>query len=355
MTSSTEIRRANTFPELEILADAWAKLPGADCNPLLTHDWFCAAATTLHPGRRLAVITAWREGQLVGAAPLVEARRGAARWLEFIGSEPLYEPCDFLYQDPAVLADLVRYLLALRLPMALQRVPADGPVARLVGAGTRGRLFRLPGAPCNRVDTHGTWHDYLSGRSGQCRAGFPRKRRLFESRGLYRFESISPGPLQSDSWLDELVRIESTGWKFANGSALALRPHLQSFLREISRRFAARGQLRINLLRCDRQTVAVQWLLEYGGRLWELKVGYDEQWSRASPGRLLLWESLRSAFEREIDAYEFLGAGDGQQSAWATGSRPLETLVWYPYSGAGFAAAATDATRRLLRYARGST
>jgi CelD/BcsL family acetyltransferase involved in cellulose biosynthesis len=355
MTSPVEIRRASTLPELDALADAWARLPGSSCSPLLTHDWFCAAATTLHPGRRLAVITAWREGQLVGVAPLVEVRRGAARWLEFIGSEPLYEPCDFLYQDPAVIEGLVRHLLDLRLPMALQRVPADGPVARCVGAGTRGRLFRLPGAPCNRVDTHGTWHDYLSGRSGQCRAGFPRKRRLLESQGAVRFESVAPGPLQLDTWLDELMRIESSGWKLANGSALLVRPRLQAFLREVSRRFAHRGQLRVNLLHCGTQTVAVQWLLEYGGRLWELKVGYDERWSRTSPGRLLLWESLQFAFEKGVDAYEFLGAGDGQQAAWATSSRSLETLVWYPYSGAGIVAAATDAARRLLSYARGST
>jgi CelD/BcsL family acetyltransferase involved in cellulose biosynthesis len=355
MTSSAEIKRASTFPELQALADAWAKLPGVDCNPLLTHDWFCAAATTLHPGRRLAVITAWREGQLVGAAPLVEVRRGAARWLEFIGSEPLYEPCDFLYQDPAIIEDLVRHLFDLRLPMALQRVPAEGPVARSLSAQGRGWLFRVPGASCSRVDTHGTWHDYLRGRSDECRAGYPQRRRILESCGVVRFESVSPRPLQSDTLLDELVRVESTGWKLANGSALVLRPQLQSFLREVSRRFAARSQLRVNLLRCNEQTVAVQWLLEYGGRLWELKIGYDERWHRASPGRLLLWESLRMAFQRGLDAHEFLGVGDGQQPMWATGSLPLETLVWYPISGAGFVAAATDVVRRILRYARGST
>jgi CelD/BcsL family acetyltransferase involved in cellulose biosynthesis len=355
MTSPVEIRRASTLPELDALADAWARLPGSCCSPLLTHDWFCAAATTLHPDRRLAVITAWREGQLVGVAPLVEVRRGAARWLEFIGSEPLYEPCDFLYQDPAVIEDLVRHLLDLRLPMALQRVPADGPVVRSLNAQRRGWLFRVPGAPCSRVDTHGTWNDYLRGRSAECRAGYPQRRRILESLGVVRFESVSPDRPQSDTLLDELMRVESTGWKLANGSALVLRPHLQSFFREVSRRFAARGQLRVNLLRCDQQTVAIQWLLEFGGRLWELKIAYDERWRRASPGRLLLWESLRMAFQRGFDAHEFLGAGDGQQPTWATGALPLETLVWYPNSAAGFMAAATDILRRIRRYARGST
>jgi len=355
MTSSAEIRRASTFQELEALADAWAKLPGADCNPLLTHDWFCAAATTLHPGRRLAVITAWRQGQLVGAAPLVEVRRGAARWLEFIGSEPLYEPCDFLYRDPAIIEDLVRYLFDLRLPTALQRVPADGPVARSLSAQGRGWLFRLPGAPSNRVDTHGSWNNYLQGRSDECRAGYPQRRRVLESCGVVRFESVTPDSVQSDTLLAELARVESTGWKLENGSALVLRPHLQSFFREISRRFAGRSQLRVNLLRCDEQTVAIQWLLEYGGRLWELKIAYDDRWRRASPGRLLLWESLRMTFQRGLDAHEFLGAGDGQQPTWATGSLPLETLVWYPNSAAGVVAAATDVIGRIRRYARGST
>jgi CelD/BcsL family acetyltransferase involved in cellulose biosynthesis len=103
------------------------------------------------------------------------------------------------------------------------------------------------------------------------------------------------------------------------------------------------------------QIVAMQWLIEQGGRLWELKTAYDAQWGRASPGRLLIWATLRDAFDRGIEAFEFLGAGDGQQAAWTTHSEPLDTLVWYPYSWTGIAAAGFDFARMLLRHARGST
>ena len=93
-------------------------------------------------------------------------------------------------------------------------------------------------------------------------------------------------------------------------------------------------------------------LLEHGQRYWEIKIGYRESVSRASPGRLLLWESLHAAFNRGLRSYEFLGSGDGQQPDWATSSQALHTLVYYPWTAAGIWALATDAAARVLRQLR---
>jgi CelD/BcsL family acetyltransferase involved in cellulose biosynthesis len=355
MTGPVELRRAESLADLAALAPAWRELPGAGANPLLTHDWFCAAAATLHAGERLAVFTAWDEGHLAAAAPLVEAKRGPARWLEFIGSRPLYEPCDFLYRDDAALELLVRHIARLRHPLALHRVPADGPLARLMAAQRGGVLVRLVGSQCLRVEITGTWANHLHGRSSRCRRGFPQQRRRLSSDGELRFEFLQPEPSRLDSLLDEFVQVESAGWKLANGSALSTRPALLAFLRSLSHRFAARRQLRVHLLHCGARIAAAQWMLEYGGRLWELKIGYDERWREMSPGQLLLWETLRDAFERQFGAFEFLGTGDGRQRWWATSAESLETLVWYPYSAAGVVAAGTDAAQRVLRFVRGLT
>lgn len=354
MNSHLQLQVVDSLRNLDALSVEWHTLPGADLSPLLSHAWHSAAARSLHPDARLAVITVWQDSQLAGLAPLVERRRGPVKWLEFIGSRALYEPCDFLYRDTRALDALVHHILARRQPLALQRIPAGGPLARAVTAAHRGRLVCIHGAPCNRVDARGTWQDYLAGRSAQCRAGFPRKRRHLEAHGPARVEFVTPAPGQADSWLEEFMKVEAASWKSTSGSSLTQRPALQAFFRDASRRFAARGALRVHLLRVGDQIVAMQWLIEQGGRLWELKTAYDERWSRASPGRLLIWATLRDAFDRGITAYEFLGAGDGQQAAWTTHAEPLDTLVWYPYSWIGMAAGGFDATRSLLRHALGS-
>jgi CelD/BcsL family acetyltransferase involved in cellulose biosynthesis len=355
LITSMQLRCVDSAAGLEAIAAAWRELPGARANPLLSHDWFCAAADTLHAGERLAVHTAWHAGRLAAAAPLVEVKRGPARWLEFIGSRHLYEPCDFLYQDQEALEFLVRRLVHRRRPLALHRVPKDGPVSRLMAAQRTGILFRMSGSQCLRVDVTGTWAEYLDGRSSHCRRGFPQQRRKMSADGELRFEFLQPEPSQLDALLDDFVRVESSGWKLASGSALSKRAALLAFVRNASHRFSAQRQLRVHVLRCGGQTAAAQWMLEYGGRLWELKIGYDERWREMSPGRLLLWETLQGAFARQLEAFEFLGTGDGQQCWWATSAQSLETLVWYPYSMAGVAAALTDASHRALRFIRGST
>ncbi len=342
-------RLIDTLPDLEALANAWRHLPDVTANPLLSHDWFCAAAGTLHCNQRLQVATVWRGQELVASAPLIETRRGGVSWLEFIGSTPLYEPCNLLYTDADALAELVRYLIALRRPLALQRVPAGEELAAALRRVGSGRLVAIHSASCSRVDLRGSWDAYLARRSSECRAGFPRKRRQLAAGGFVTFESLSPDPAGTTALLDEFVRVEASSWKLGAESAVAVRPRMEAFFRELARRFAARGEVRLCFLRCDDRAVAAQLGLQYGGRIWELKIGYDDLWHAASPGRLLLWLMLRGAFAEGLEAYEFLGAGDGQQAAWSTSEQRLQTLVYYPYSIGGAAAATIDAGGALIR------
>jgi CelD/BcsL family acetyltransferase involved in cellulose biosynthesis len=271
------------------------------------------------------------------------------RRLEFIGTTDLYEPCGLLFRSGNALAELVSYLVALRRPLYLQRVPADGGLVAALRSAGSGRLVSVRSASCNRVDLTGSWGAYLAGRSRECRAGFPRKWKQLSTGGKVTFESLAPDPDDAATLLDEFQRVEASSWKFGAGSAVTTRPHLREFFRELSRRFAARGQVRMCFLRCDGRAVAAQIGLHYGDRIWELKVGYDERWRAASPGRLLLWQMLRDAFTRGMAAYEFLGTGDGQQTAWSTSEQRLQTLVFYPYSIRGAVAAATDASDALIR------
>jgi len=338
-----------TLEKFEAIAGLWNSLPGVAENPLLSHDWFCAAAGTLHRDQRLQVVTIWGGDKVLAAAPLVESRHGVVSRLEFIGSRALYEPCDLLYRDSDSLDELARQLIALRRPLVLQRVPAGrGLVAtfRFVGSG---KVLPIRSQPCKRVDLTGSWEQYLAKRSGECRAGFPYKRRKLAAIGAVTFEALTPDAATAAELVDEFVRVEAGSWKLATGSALSARPRMEAFFRDLSRRFAERGQLRLCFLRCGRQAVAAQLGLQFADRIWELKAAYDQRWQAASPGRLLLWESLRDAFAKGLKSYEFLGAGDGQQAWWSTSEQPLQTLVYYPYAIGGAIAVGADVGGALVR------
>lgn len=335
--------------DFHALAGAWDELPGVIEDPLLSHDWLSTAAVELHRDQRLQVATIWRGDQLAAAAPLVEVLRGRTVWLEFIGSRSLFEPCNVLFRDDGALNELVRFLVALRRPIAFRRLPLQSEFASTLRRASSGLVVRVNSSPCRHVDTLGPWDSYLIGRSRECAEGFPRKRAKLAAGGVVAFELLIPDPSTTELLLDEFITVEASSWKSATGSALSQNPHMEAFFRELLLRFSARGQARFFFLRCGRRAVAAQFSLHYASRIWELKTGFDANWRAASPGRLLLFEMLRDTFSSGQRSYEFLGSGDGQQADWSTGERRLQTLVLYPYSFRGLVALAGDFGHALAR------
>jgi len=347
------VKVLTTREALDAAAAEWDRLPAAQADPLLSHRWMMAA-TSLHASDRLHVVCGHRDSRTVAIAPLVATRRNGIHRLEFIGSAVLYEPCDLLAEGDGERDRLCESLVALKLPLLLQRVAANsGTEAALRRAARgRGRLVKATSAPSHRVDIQGDWDAFLAGRSSQLRSGLRRKRKILEQAGPATFDALRPNPDELPSVLEEAFDVEADGWKGAAGTALKLNDRLREFVCDLAHRFAETGDLRVCFLRTGGRAVAMSILLEFDRRLWEIKIGYRESAARASPGRLLLWEILHDAFSRGLTSYEFLGAGDGQQPDWATSSRSLVTLVYYPNTLTGFSAACFGLAGRILRRLR---
>ena len=116
------------------------------------------------------------------------------------------------------------------------------------------------------------------------------------------------------------------------------------------------GTVRFGFLDVDHRTVAAQLSVEYADRLWVLKIGYDQAWSRCSPGWQLLAEMMRYAFERKLKSYEFLGSDEPWLHRWDTEERDFSTLVCYPHTMLGLYGLAADAIGRVqARIGRGRT
>lgn len=343
-----------TRAEFSALAGQWDALPQARENPLFSHRWLAAAADAFHEDGELHVVTLCRDGRLLAAAPLATIVRAGVSRLEFIGASVLHEPAALLAEDAAALRALCGALVDARRPLVLQRVAPESGLRPALQEAARGRGFMMTvqSAPCLRVENPGSWEAYLAGRSSEVRGGLRRKRALLERDGTVAFDALRPGAADLAQVLAEAFEVEADGWKSASGTAIRSNAALGRFVEGLAARFAENGQLRVCFLRAGPRALAMAILLEYAHRLWEIKIGYRESAGRASPGRLLLWETLRDAFGRGLLGYEFLGSGDRQQPDWATGATSLETLAYYPWTAAGFRALATDAATSLGRKLR---
>ena len=128
---------------------------------------------------------------------------------------------------------------------------------------------------------------------------------------------------------------------------------MRRFFLDYCERAARTGGCRFAFLDIGGRSVAAQLSVVWQERLWVLKIGYDEAWSRCSPGWLLLAETLRDAFDRGLRSYEFLGSDEPWLHAWPATTREFSTLQYYSPGWAGWCGRSIDvAARTAGRLAR---
>lgn len=142
-----------------------------------------------------------------------------------------------------------------------------------------------------------------------------------------------------DTWespyLTEFYNLEMSGWKGKRGSAIACSPSTQLFYDEITRAATKFGYLTVHVLRFDGRTVAAQLGLEYGRHYYSLKISYDEQYASASPGHLLVEQTLRDCIRRGVLEYDTLGPTAQWKRKWTTNARPHSNCYIFRKSARG--------------------
>jgi CelD/BcsL family acetyltransferase involved in cellulose biosynthesis len=334
---------------LEAMASEWDILAESIGLPMLSHAWVFSCAATLHRDDELHVITVRVRGALAGAAPLVARNRAGITRLELIGSSYLGEPSGLLYDSDEALEMLVRAIANTRRPILLSRIPASSPVIARLRSCARGRslVAAKPVTGTVAVSIASGWEAYLARLSSRRRYDLRRARRRAEEAGRVTIRIHSPRPEEAEGMFAEFVRIESAGWKDRNGSSLKQRHGLRQFFSHYAFLASRSGILRFSFLDVDANAVAAQISVEYADRLWVLKIGYDESWSRCSPGWQLLAETMRYAFERKLKSYEFLGSDEPWLHGWDTEGRDLSTLTCYPTTLLGMYGLASDTFGRV--------
>jgi len=316
------------------LADEWNRLASRFKTPLLRHEWFTSCAEAFCPPGKLSIMVGREEGEIVVIAPLVSNPSFGVRRLEILGTAVLGELSGFLYKDDRSLADLMNVILASRRPLLFRGLLSDSPEIRCLKEVRHSRLsygesaeFASPWVP---VST--SWEKFYPTISSSWRSTLRRAQRRAEEIGPVQYEFVTPTPETLGQYLPEMFRVESAGWKSRTGTALQASAVLSRFFHGYATSAARLGMLQFAFLRIGGKPVAAQFLIVYGGRLWVLKVGYDEAYSRCSPGILLMHRVVQYAFEQSFEAFEFLGANEPWTGIWKPELHRHEMYRRYPLS-----------------------
>jgi CelD/BcsL family acetyltransferase involved in cellulose biosynthesis len=341
---------AELAPGLAGLHAEWEELAArTGASPFARPGWAGAWERAFAPGG-VEHVTVRRAGELVALAA-VRRRPGLLE-----GAANVHSPAPpALALDAAAARELAGALVE-RAPTALSlaMLHPEGALAVALrdAAGAAGRpvaerlLQRSP-----QVEVRDTWEAYAATRGRGLLSDLRRRSRRLAERG--QVSIAEAGPEDARAAFEALLALEAASWKGARGTAMASRPATRRFYSEIVDWAAARGSLRLAVLRLEERPLAALLGLEEDGVHYLLKCAYDPAEAAHSPVKILLREAVEGAFERGLRRVELMGSAEPYKLAWATATEPRVAIQAFSGSPAGRAAwAAAAYARPLARRAR---
>lgn len=338
---SLSVATITTLEEAERLADPWSVLMenALDREPFLTPEWYLAWWRAFGDGE-MRLLAVRRGERLVGVAPFrirEERLLGASRKILRMWSNPFSNRVGpVLHREHATVASHA-ILDALHESAGSWSVARLGPLAR-DRAGCR--------ALCDALDERGarwgarkrhrspfvelpdSWKAFEESLSGSYRRSLRRKwRGIREGREV----TCRTGGSSPDD-ADLAFEISRHTWQHEAGTGICSRPAIEAFYRELADVASRRGWLRTAYLFVDGTPAAYEFNLLHRGTLYNLKLGYHQDFADLSPGLVLKQAVLRRAVSEGVEVYDLLGEAEPYKMRWTSRVRPL-VEVWIHRSG----------------------
>ena len=321
------------------LADEWQDLAErAQAAPFLYPGWVRAWRAAFGVGD-LRLFTARRSGRLVGLVPM-QLRRGALRSTTNAHT-PEFELLALDEETADALASAVFAESARE--VAVGPLDVDGRGLRALRAaahasGYRTMLRPAVRAPYLRLASDVSAHEHSLSRN--LRHDVQRRLRRLCEAGVVSVQ-VADGSDQLEELLAQGLHVEQLSWKGRQGTAIASREQTSRFYRELARWAVSTGSLRLAFLRLDGRPIAFQFDLETAGTYYSLKIGYDPEYERFSPGKLLAYTMVSRAVARGLAVYELLGTDEPWKYRWTDDVRERVVLRAFSRSAAGRVASST--------------
>jgi len=354
------IERITTIENLLAVQPEWnALLQRSNSNCVfLTHEWLTTWWKHLGEGRKLEILTARDNGQLLGILPLALRRPQYSRmmpWtLEFLGSgvigsdylDAIVDSC----REAEVLDAFAHHLEVRGFMLQLSQLDRSGCLARQLATRLAGRHWldsdiKINDCPFISLQGH-TWDSYLSSLGSSQRYNFQRRQR--------NIEKIEGFRLERQTALDVIIDLHKRRWAERGGTSEAFQTdQIVAFHREFAQLAAARGWLRLLSIWIKDQPVAALYGLRYGPKFCFYQSGFDAAFAKQSVGLVMMGLSIKTALEEGATEYDLLHGCEEYKFHWAQERRELGRIELFPpqVRGAFYKRCLTvnRAARRLVR------
>jgi len=303
------IEVAREFDAIEPYADSWDRLAfeAPQRIPMLSHAWIKTYFEFfIEPGESWCCLLARREKELLGVLPVIISPLKNA----YFDSSVLRAPfnlhtasVDFLYdasKAEQIILSLVEGLdLVSKNHMGLEllRIPASSPTVSVLKDRDCGSIiikeFNGKGSFLN---TSGSYEEYKSGLGRNFRRNLTKAGNKISQLPNLKTVFLSGSGADAKE-VETFMTVEAAGWKSRAGTAIKSSPKLRAFYATVSRRLYDLGWLEWHFLLTDDRPIAAHFATKMGKTLIISKIGYDEEFSRYSPGNILFERTIQRAFE----------------------------------------------------------
>ena len=311
------------------VASRWDALNATTGNlPLLHSDMLAEAIRCFGTGREMVGLLVQPEAAgRVGAAGIF-GRHGVGQWSTF---QPSQLPVGPFLLDRSVTANnlLASVLPALpgwsivlsitqQDPAVLARPTADDATAVLDYIDTA------------RVTIAGTFEDYWAARGKNLRANVKKQLSKLASEGIATHVDVLTRPEEMAGAIADYGRLETSGWKAGQGTAVNVDNAQGDFYRSVLTRFARRSAARVYRYRYGERVAAMDLCVESSDTLYILKTAYDESIQGTSPATLMRHAYLPDLVNREGKRrIEFYGRVMEWHRRWTDDVRTMYHVTRY--------------------------
>ncbi|MBI3813685.1 MAG: GNAT family N-acetyltransferase [Nitrospinae bacterium] len=328
------IENEKEFEELHSQWDNLLKVSAAN-SIFLTHEWLFTWWRHFGKGKRLSIITIRREGELIGIAPLMCRKLVPACFkqggiLEFIGT-PFNDEADFMahkdfFRD--ALSAITRFLIKdypLWDIINLREIPVASLTLKILNE-TAGENKIL----CSNwirsispfIKTGGGWNKFIKDKGSKFRNNLKRAERLAGQAGQIEYEVFKEQDI-TDEVIKRVFDVERRSWKEKGGTPLLSGERNRKFFGDIGKIFSLKNWMVVYILKLDGRDIAFQMCFDYNEKIWEYTTAYDRDYSKVSPGTMILNIVVKDTFDKKKREYDFLRGDEQYKRMWAEDKREM--------------------------------
>ena len=292
-----------------MLAGVWQsmkveKLRGVEAARLAV-DWRAVGAMALEPvafqsadfalpilaqGKSAEVLTISNEGQLLLAIP-TQLQLG----LQSSATSPLTASGLPQIASHSAEAAVMAFLNSRTAPFLFRALPTQSAFFGLLEK-TAPRLRVMKRWQRAALRINGTYEQWqVDNFDHKRRKEFKRLRTRLSEQGELRLETLNHSSALM-SFVDDLLELEAKGWKGARGTALKADEASVGTFRDICINLHRSGVLRFWTLKFNGRPIASLFGMVEGTQGWIVKIAYDEDFAKYSPGVLLILDATTAFF-----------------------------------------------------------